>query len=60
MRNQGRNLKIDLFIKDLTHNSLCGSDSSWGLRIFSLSHACDKTENIFLFFFTDLKTNHLS
>ena len=23
-------------------------DSSWGFRIFSLSHACDKTKNIFL------------
>ena len=30
-------------------------DSSWRLRIFSLSHACDKTENIFLYFFTKLK-----
>ena len=25
-------------------------DSSWGLRIFSLSHARDKTKNIFLYF----------
>ena len=25
MRNQGRNFIIDVFIKDLTHNSLCGS-----------------------------------
>ena len=24
-------------------------DSSWGLRIFSLSHAQDKTKNIFLY-----------
>ena len=24
-------------------------DSSWGLRIFSLSHARDKTKNIFLY-----------
>ena len=28
--------------------------------IFSLFHACHKTENIFLYFFTDLKTNQLS
>ena len=48
--------------------SLCGSvvehlsaesedlrfDSSWGLRIFSLSHARNKTENIFLYFFGEL------
>ena len=34
-------------------------DSSWGLRIFSLSHARDKTKNIFLYFFTELKTYHL-
>ena len=48
--------------------SLCGSvvehrsaefeglrfDSSWGLRIFSLSHARDKTKNIFLYFFGEL------
>ena len=35
-------------------------DSSWGLRIFSLSHALDKMKNIFLYFFTELKTYHLS
>ena len=35
-------------------------NSSWGLRIFSLSNACDKTKNIFLYFFTELKTYHLS
>ena len=35
-------------------------DSSWGLRSFSLSHARDKTKNIFLYFFTDLQTYHLS
>ena len=35
-------------------------DSSWELRIFSLSHARDKTKNIFLYFFTELKTYHLS
>ena len=34
--------------------------SSRGLIIFSLSHACDKTKNIFLYFFTELKTYHLS
>ena len=28
--------------------------------IFSLSHAYDKIKNIFVYFFTDLKTNHLS
>ena len=48
--------------------SLCGSvvehrsaefeglrfDSSWELRMFSLSHARYKTENIFLYFFGEL------
>ena len=56
------------------HLSLCGSvighssaeseglrfDSSWGLRIFSFSHAREMTKNIFLYFFTELKTYHLS
>ena len=32
---------------------------SWGLRIFSLSYARDKNY-IFLYFFTELKTYHLS
>ena len=50
------------FIIDLLHCSLCGSmiehwsreseglrfDSSWGLRIFSLSYARDETKSIFL------------
>ena len=45
----------------LAHCSLCGSvvehrsaeskglsfDSSWGLKSFSLSHACDQTKNTF-------------
>ena len=35
-------------------------NSSWGLRIFSLSNARDKTKNIFLYFFTELKTYHVS
>ena len=36
-------------------------DSSWGLRIFSLYHTRDKTKkNTFLYFFTELKTYHLS
>ena len=35
-------------------------DSLQGLRIFSLSHACDKKKNIFLYFFTELKTYYLS
>ena len=35
-------------------------NSSWELRIFSLSNARDKTKNIFLYFFTELKTYHLS
>ena len=56
------------------HLGLCGSvvghpsaeseslrfDSSWGLRIFSFSHARDITKNIFLYFFTEHKTYHLS
>ena len=33
---------------------------SWGPRIFFLFQSRDKTKNIFLFFFTELKTNHLS
>ena len=36
------------------------SDSSWGLRIVSLSHAREKTKNIFLYFFTELKATYLS
>ena len=35
-------------------------DSSWGLGIFSVSHADDKTKNIFLYFFIGLKIYHLS
>ena len=35
-------------------------DSSWVFRLFSLTHARDKTKNIFLYFFTELKTYHLS
>ena len=35
-------------------------DSLCGLRIFSLSHARDETKNIFLYFFNELKTSHLS
>lgn len=35
-------------------------DSSWRLRIFSLSCAPDKTKNIFLYFFTERKTYHRS
>ena len=56
------------------HLSLCSSvvehpsaesdglrfDSSSGLRIFSLSHAREMTKNIFLYFFTEHKTYHLS
>ena len=34
--------------------------TSWGLEIFSLFHARDKTKSIFLYFFTELKTYHLS
>ena len=33
--------------------------SSWERRIFSLSHARDKTKKKFLYFFTELKTYHL-
>ena len=35
-------------------------NSTWRLRIFSLSHACDKTKNIFLYFFSELKPYDLS
>ena len=38
-----------------------GSFASWGLRDFSLVHARDKTKNIFfVYFLTELRTNHLS
>ena len=37
-----------------------GFDSLLGLRFFSLSHACDKMKNIFLYCFTKLKIYHLS
>ena len=33
-------------------------DSSWRLRIFSLSHACEKTKNIFLYLKYMLGTDH--
>ena len=36
------------------------SDTLWELRMFSLSHARDKTKSIFLYFFTELKTYCLS
>ena len=29
---------------------------SWGLRVFSLSHARDKTKNVFLYSFNELRT----
>ena len=59
---------------DLAHRRVCGSvvehrsaeseglrfDSSWVLRIFSLSHARGKTKTISLSFLTKLKTYHLS
>ena len=35
-------------------------NSSWGLRIFSFSQARDITKDIFLYFFTEHKTYHLS
>ena len=35
-------------------------NSLWGLRIFSLSNAHDKTKNIFFLLLTKLKTYHLS
>ena len=35
-------------------------DSSWELRVFSLSHAREKMKSIFLYFFTKLKTYHPS
>ena len=35
-------------------------NSSWGLRLFCLSHTCDKIKNIFLNFFSELKIYHLS
>ena len=64
------------FLIDFAHNVVsCGSfvehrsteseglrfNSSWGLGIFSLSHACEKTEkHLSLFFFTELKAYHPS
>ena len=35
-------------------------NSSWGLQIFSVSHAHDKTKNIFHCFFIGLRIYHLS
>ena len=35
-------------------------DSSWGLQIFSVSQAHDKTKNIFHCFFIGLRIYHLS
>ena len=34
-------------------------DSLWELTFSSLTHTCDKTKNIFLHFFTKLKTYRL-
>ena len=34
-------------------------DSLWELTFSSLTHTCDKTKNIFLHFFTELKTDCL-
>ena len=58
------------FVIDLVHRRVCFSVvehrsaeskglrfvSPWRLRIFSTSHARDKTANIFLYFFTEIKT----
>ena len=35
-------------------------DSPWGLRSYSFSLVCDKKKNIFLYFFTELKTYQIS
>ena len=62
------------FVIDLVHREVCFSVvehrsaeskglrfvTSWRLRIFSISHARDKTANIFLYFFTQIKTYTLS
>ena len=62
------------FVIDFVHRRVCFSVvehrsaeskglrfvSSWRLRIFSISHARDKTANIFLYFFTQIKTYTLS
>ena len=39
------------------HQSIC---FLMGTQNISLSHACDKTKNIFIYFFTKLKTYYLS
>ena len=62
------------FVIGHTQHRICGSvsehqsteseglrfDSSWRLNFFSLSHTCDIKKNIFLYFFTEHKTYHLS
>ena len=45
--------------REICFSSCRECESLWGLRNFSLSHACHKTKNIFLYFFTELKTYHL-
>ena len=74
MRNRGRNFIIDLFIIDLTHNRVSVAQwwsirernpKFWGLiphedSEFFLSPMLVTRQNIFLYFFADLKTNHLS
>ena len=74
IRNQGKIFIIDnslcgLVVKhQRVESKVLRFDSWWGLMhwpvdswFFSLSHACDKTKkNIFLYFFTNLKTDHLS
>ena len=46
----------------LSGRALYWSVQSKGLRFnyFSLSHTCDKTKNVFLYFFIKFKTYHLS
>ena len=49
---------IYIFLNNCCYKGL-RFNSSWGLRIFSLSHCHDKVKNILLYFFTELKTYHL-
>ena len=58
-------LKLTIFFFSVVEHRSAESrglrfDSSWELRFFSLSYARNKTKNIFLNFFTELKTYYLS
>ena len=47
--------KVDMWLSSKA-SQVWGSIHHWDSELFSLSHAREKTKNIFLYFFTELKT----